>query len=137
MTAPLRVLIADDDESVRALCASVLMRSGFAVDAATDGRDALQKIEENDYSAVLLDLGMPFLHGATVASMVLQKKPEMMRRLIVITGAADVAIDPLFANAGAILHKPLTVDSLRAVVESCATATPVPDLNLGDETLRL
>src|SRR2546423_15123393 len=82
MTSLPRILVADDDESVRALCVSALMRSGYAIDAATNGREALEQIENNDYDAILLDLTLPYVHGSTVAPLLGQKKPEMLQRLL-------------------------------------------------------
>jgi CheY-like chemotaxis protein len=111
-----RILVADDDESVRALCVSALMRSGYLIDAATNGREAIEQIENNDYDAILLDLTMPYVHGSTVAALLRQKKPEMMQRLIVISGAPESVVDPLFAQAGAVLRKPITIEMLRSVV---------------------
>ena len=103
-----------------ALCASSLARAGYAVDTASNGREALEKIDQNNYAAVLLDLGMPYIHGATVLSMIGKTKPQMLRRTAVITGAPDAAIDPLYGTVGAVLRKPLTLDSLTTIVRHCA-----------------
>ena len=112
-----RVLIADDDEHVRALCVSALMRNGYEVEAASNGREALGKIDTHDYHAVLLDLGMPYVHGATLLSIIGQTKPSMLRRVLVMTGAPDGAVDPLIGVVGAILRKPLTIDDVMRVVD--------------------
>src|SRR6266852_1881409 len=50
-------------------------REGYVVDCASDGREALASIEANDYHAILLDLGMPYVHGSTLLSIVQQTKP--------------------------------------------------------------
>ena len=112
-----RVLIADDDPDVRVLCTTALSRAGYEVEAAADGRDALLKVEHNTYHAVLLDLSMPYVHGATLLSILGQTKPEMLRRVLVITGATEAAIDPIIGVVGAVLRKPLSVDTLIQVVD--------------------
>jgi CheY-like chemotaxis protein len=124
------VLIADDDPDVRALCTTALTRAGYQVEVAADGRDALTMLDHNDYHAVLLDLSMPFVHGATLLSILGQTKPEMLRRVLVITGASDAAIDPMIGVVGAILRKPLTIEALTRVVDQTGIGDPF------DETAR-
>ena len=109
------------------------MRAGYLIDAATNGREAIEQIEQNDYDAILLDLGLPYVHGSTVAAVVGQKKPEMMRRVVVISGAPDEALDGLSNDVGVVLRKPLSIDELRAAVDACTGGA----LPVGDETLRL
>ena len=105
------------------------MRSGYAIDAATNGREAMELFEANDYDAILLDLFMPFMHGSTVVSLIGQKRPDMLRRVIVVSGARDEVLEPLFANTGAILHKPITVEILRSVVRE--VTKPVAEDDIG------
>ena len=128
-TTKRRVLVADDDDSVRTLCVITLRREGYVVDSATDGRETLAMIETTDYHAVLLDLGMPYVHGSTLLSIISQTKPNMLRRVLVMTGAPDGAVDPLIGMVGAIIHKPVEIDRLVRVVDQAG-------LNVGDETLR-
>jgi DNA-binding NtrC family response regulator len=119
-----RVLIADDDEDVRSLCTTALSRAGYDVEAAADGRDALAKVEHNDYHAVLLDLSMPYVHGATLLSILGQTKPEMLRRVLVITGATDATVDPMIGVVGAILRKPLSIETVTRVVDQTGISNP-------------
>lgn len=112
-----RVLVADDDDSVRTLCVTALRREGYHVESASDGRAALSQLDQNDYHAVVLDLGMPHIHGATVLSVLTQTKPEMLRRVAVLTGAPEGAIAPLVGSVGAILRKPVDLDVLVRVID--------------------
>ncbi len=117
-----RVLVADDDDCVRTLCVTALRREGYHVDSATNGREALQKLDLNDYHAVVLDLSMPFVHGSPLLSIITQTKPLMARRVMVMTGAPDAAVEPLIGVAGAILRKPLDIETLCRVVDQAGTA---------------
>lgn len=117
-----RVLVADDDDCVRTLCVTALRREGYHVDSATNGREALQKLDLHDYHAVLLDLSMPFVHGSTLLSIITQTKPLMARRVMVMTGAPDAAVEPLIGVAGAILRKPLDIETLCRLVDQAGTA---------------
>lgn len=123
-----RVLVADDDPHVRTLCVTALRREGYLVDSVVDGREALNRIEATNYHAVLLDLGMPYVHGSTLLSIISQTKPEMLRRVLVMTGAPDGAVDPLIGVAGAILRKPVEIDLLTRAVDQAG--------NTFDDTMR-
>ncbi len=115
-----QVLCADDDPNVRALCAAALRRAGYAVDEAVDGREAREKLEQKQYSAVLLDLSMPYLHGTTLLSMLHREKPDVMRRVIVVTGVPDAAIAEI-QHVASVLRKPLAIDVVvRAVLDCCS-----------------
>lgn len=116
-----RVLVADDDDCVRTLCVTALRREGYHVESAADGRAALAQLDRNDYHAVVLDLGMPHIHGATVLSVLTQTKPEMLRRVAVLTGAPEGAIAPLIGSVGAILRKPVDLEVLMRVVDQAGS----------------
>lgn len=117
----LRVLCADDDPDVRALCVAALERAGYAVDEASDGRDAREKLERIRYAAVLLDLGMPYLHGATLISILQRERPELLRRIVVMTGMSDAVVADVQALVASVLHKPLTLERILGAVSDCCS----------------
>ncbi|MCB1087572.1 MAG: response regulator [Verrucomicrobiae bacterium] len=85
-----RVLIVDDDAVSARLVTAVLSASGFLVDAALDGRQALPKIEEFDPDVVLLDLMMPGRDGFELCRLI-RVNPKMIRiSVIIITGVLDL-----------------------------------------------
>jgi DNA-binding NtrC family response regulator len=116
------VLCVDDDSDIRAFCAAALSRHGFEIDEATNGRDALEKVKKNDYAAVLLDLSMPGLHGSTVLSVLQQQQPEVLNRVVVVTGVPDEAIADLYGSVHALLRKPINLRILVDIVKRCAAA---------------
>ena len=113
------VLVADDDEDVRVLCTTALKRAGYAVDIAANGREAREKLEHNKYSAVLLDMGMPYLHGATLISILQREEPEMLRRVIIVTGMSDQVLVDVGPRVAAVLRKPLNLDMIVSAVRDC------------------
>jgi two-component system chemotaxis response regulator CheY len=113
------VLCADDDDAVRELCAIALKRAGYDVDEAVNGREAREKLERNKYSAVLLDMNMPYLHGATLLSLLQRQEPDMLRRVIVVTGMADAVLVDVQPLVAAVLRKPLTIDQIVGAVSDC------------------
>ena len=119
------ILCADDDDSVRALCAAVLARAGFRTDTARNGREALERIHEQEYAAILLDLDMPYVHGATVLALLAREQPRILRRLIIMTALPSVATNDFEGSVGATLRKPVRNDELVAAVRSCCEAPDV------------
>ncbi len=124
-----RVLVADDDDCVRTLCVTALRREGYHVESVSDGREALKRLDSADYHAVILDLGMPHVHGATVLSVITQTKPEMLRRIIVLTGAPEAVIEPIIGLVGGVLRKPAELEMLTRYVEQSGS--------IADDTTRL
>lgn len=113
------VLCADDDESVRRLCTAALVRAGFNVEQASNGREALARLRARRYDAILLDLVMPGLHGATVLAVLLRDQPDVLSRVIVISAAPDAALTDAYGLVGAVLRKPVKLDALVDVVRGC------------------
>ena len=61
-----RVLVADDDPAIQALLARVFTRRGYEVLSASDGADAIQKLEQSSFDLLVLDLMMPRVDGVGV-----------------------------------------------------------------------
>jgi DNA-binding response OmpR family regulator len=133
-----RVLCADDDPAVRDLCSVALTKAGFVTDTAANGREVLEKLQDNEYAAVLLDLSMPSVHGATVLSLVQREKPQILRRIIVVTGMPDAVVDGVRHQVAAVLRKPVSLDELLAEVNNCSSRHPKtrPD-GPGESTVRI
>jgi two-component system cell cycle sensor histidine kinase/response regulator CckA len=87
-----RLFVVDDEPSIRAAISRFLTRRGWEVEEAEDGRvalDILLQSEPNRYDVVLCDLRMPHLSGAELHRELLEKRPDLVQRLIFSSG--DVA----------------------------------------------
>ena len=84
-----RILIVDDDEVVRWSYLRSLESISRNVEAASDGEEALQTMEQNPFDVVLLDLRMPGEDGLSVLRTIKQKWPES--EVVIITGYPTVA----------------------------------------------
>jgi CheY-like chemotaxis protein len=114
-----RVLIVDDDASIRALLGSVLRRRDLIVDEAHDGVEALNLLKENSYSVVLLDLLMPKLDGFGVIKDIGSAISTPV--VLVITGADRALIrqlDPQKIHG--VVNKPFDAEDLATLVVACA-----------------
>jgi len=61
-----KILVVDDEEDIRSLTGRVLSSEGYIVTVANDGVEALERMKENDYDLVILDVMMPNKHGLDV-----------------------------------------------------------------------
>ena len=80
-----RVLVVEDDETVRQTVAQLLEREGYEVSSATDGFDALLHLEHDIPDVIVSDLNMPQMSGFELLSVVRQRFPEI---LVVASSAA-------------------------------------------------
>ena len=118
------VLVVDDDLALRGLFKNLLSRQGFAVDAATDGRDAFDHIEQHCYSVILLDLMMPNVNGFELLDRLERESPALLSRVIVMTGASHRATSSLdVSKVWGLIRKPFDINDLVKSTMACARAT--------------
>ena len=114
-----RVLVVDDDESIRGMLASVFRRKSLTVDVASGGEAAMLLLREHSYAVVLLDLLMPDLDGFAVLD-AMKTEPIAPPVVLVITGADKVIVDRLDAQRiHGVIRKPFDPEEIGAVVEAC------------------
>ena len=125
MQAPRHVLVVDDERDVQALVRLVLERQGYDVDAASDGREALAKIEARRPDLVLLDLMMPVMNGWQFRAKQLQD-PALAEIPVIVMSASDDEDVPAVArcvvDTRALYHgeRKLGLGSSAAATGSCA-----------------
>jgi two-component system, cell cycle sensor histidine kinase and response regulator CckA len=120
--ATARILVADDEEGVRAIVACVLNRQGYAVTQAEDGQAALELLEagREDYDMVILDVDMPRLNGYQTYQRIRASRPELP--VLFISGAPDALVWDLLAAANLPrLTKPFSIASLVGRVRGLLT----------------
>jgi CheY-like chemotaxis protein len=84
---PFRILVADDDASIRNVCSALLLSSGYLVDTAQDGFSALLSIKDAVPNLVLSDLNMPHMSGFELLSVLRRRFPQIM--VIAMSGAYE------------------------------------------------
>lgn len=114
------ILVVDDEPTIRALVAKIVERAGFQADVARDGADAIQKLEKNRYSVLIVDLMMPIMDGYAVVEWV--KHNANPKPAIIVVSAADSAalrrFDPTVVHS--IIRKPFDVDMLGDMITAAA-----------------
>ena len=119
MTRSLRVLVVDDDAGIRVLITRILTRNGCVVDAVRDGAEAIEKILENDYDVITLDLMMPRVDGFGVVKYLTEHFPDTLDRVIVLTAYGSSAVDKVCPPVVRFLEKPFDVQRLLEEAIAC------------------
>lgn len=120
---PNRILIADDEDSIRELLSRALSEKGYAVEMAKDGVEALERVERQQYSLVLLDIWMPRMNGLEVLSK-LHARPSPPR-VIVMTAdnTPETLLHAVREEAYHCVPKPFSLHSMTDLVERVLTSS--------------
>jgi CheY-like chemotaxis protein len=100
--APLRILVVDDDETVRDIVCDVLTELGYAAEPARDGADALDRFRPGRYRLVVTDLAMPTMNGFQLAHRLRALEPAIP----ILVFSAATATGPLAAFGITLIRKP-------------------------------
>ncbi|HEX6096244.1 MAG TPA: response regulator [Thermoanaerobaculia bacterium] len=119
-TRPPRVLVADDEETIRRLVVHVLRRQGFDAVEATDGQHAIERLDAEAFDVLVLDLMMPRVDGFGVVNHLIETQPEMMERTVVITAFPRTAARERLHHLCGILSKPFETSELIQLVQERA-----------------
>ena len=119
-----RILIAEDEEALRALCARGLTTDGHEVVSACDGSEALEMLtrDQGRFDLLLTDVRMPIMDGIALALSSARDFPKLT--ILMMTGYADQR--ERAHNLEALIHdvitKPFTLTALRTAVNGALAA---------------
>jgi DNA-binding response OmpR family regulator len=116
---PHRALIVEDDPAIRRLVEKLLTRSKVEIDAANDGRTAIEKLRHNRYSVIVLDLMVPEVNGFEVIEFV--KRAKIKTPVAVVSAVSQQALTNLDLDiVKLVISKPFDVDEFtKAVIQLC------------------
>ena len=105
-----RIIIIDDDESIRKILATILEEEGYEVDTANTGKEAIQKTNERVYNLALIDMRLPDIEGIDLLLKIKDTTPRM--RKIIITGYPTIqnAMEAVNRQADAFILKPFDME---------------------------
>ena len=117
MDKHVRILVVDDDESIRNTMKAILEDEGYIVDLAATGREAIKRTEETIYNVALIDIRLPDLEGVELLKLMKDSVPRI--RKIMVTGYPSMqnAVAALNNNADGYLTKPVDIEKLLNTVK--------------------
>jgi DNA-binding NtrC family response regulator len=112
-----RILIIDDDESIRKILSTILQEEGYAVETAENGREAIDKSNVKVYNLALIDVRLPDIEGVALLSMLKETVPRM--RKIIITGFPSIqnAIEAVNNKADGYMLKPFEIGKILETIK--------------------
>jgi len=108
-----RILVVDDEKEIRTFLAMALNKLGdYRVELAEDGKEALQRIEKEEFDLVLTDLKMPEMDGLQLIDQIVKTKPEILTVLMTANGSIDSALEAIKLGASDYITKPLNIEEM-------------------------
>ena len=107
-----RILVVDDDESIRKTLAIILGEQGYQVDTVENGKEAIAKSNARFYNLALIDIRLPDMEGTELLTRMRDATPRM--RKIIITGYPTIpnAIEAVNRRADGYVLKPFKMDKV-------------------------
>jgi len=116
----MKILIADDDPTLRSELAELLRADGHDVTMASDGGEALEQLEADAFEIALLDLVMPRATGLEILHRLQVVRPDTAVVMITGHGSVDVAVEAMKGGAVDFVVKPFEIESLQRILQSIA-----------------
>jgi len=120
-----RILVADDEESMRWILSKALKKKGFAVDLAKDGEEAMLLLRANSYDLAILDIKMPGMTGLELLDRVRELKSDLL--VVIMTAEASMknAVEAMKRGAYDYITKPFDLDVIDAIIEKVTKAREI------------
>ena len=112
-----RVLVVDDEESIRSILSRKLETEGYFCVTASDGREAMEKASQHEFDLVLTDIKMPGMSGIEVLSHIIAEHPDTCVIMITAVSDAQTAVDAMKTGAYDYVTKPFDLEALGMRVE--------------------
>ena len=119
-----RLLIADDDNEIRELLEFDLSHSGYEVDSAKDGEEALQKALTGNYDLILLDVMMPKMNGFDVCKNIRRTKSEIPILMLTAKGTITDKTEGFDMGADDYIVKPFDIQEVLLRVRALVRRSP-------------
>ncbi len=113
-----RILIVDDDPSIRKVLAAILAEKGYNVETADTGKKGIAKSKTKFYNLALIDIRLPDMEGTRLLTQMNRTEPKTAK--VIITGYPSLqnAVEALNNGADAYIIKPLDIDHALFVIEN-------------------
>src|SRR5579883_1860699 len=113
-----RILIIDDEASIRESLETLLSLEGYAVETAPDGEAGLDQIDRFGYDLVLLDFALPGKNGLEVLQLIRERNPDLPVIMITAYGTVDNVVEAIRTGAQNFVQKPWDNEKLLADIRS-------------------
>jgi DNA-binding NtrC family response regulator len=122
-----RILIVDDEPSIRHIVKQVLLDESYRAEAAGTAMEALEKLRDAPFDLAIVDLLLPGVNGLELAEAIRMLDPGTP--VILITAYGSTAFESVASHPAILhyIHKPFSLDRLLSLVRECVPPQPTPD----------
>lgn len=113
-----RILVVDDEESLREVLTIMLHREGYKVDAASDGGQALARLKDQHYDLIISDIKMPRISGFELLKHVRDTAPDTVMIMITAFSSTEEAVEAMKQGAYDYITKPFKNEEIRLIVRN-------------------
>ncbi len=118
MKVKAKILVVDDDNSIRRTLRDILQFERYEVDEAADGVEAIVKIKRNDFDAIIMDIKMPKMDGMDAMDRIQALKPDTPIIMISGHGNIDTAVEAVKKGAFDFIQKPPDLNRLLITIRN-------------------
>ncbi|MFO7576278.1 MAG: nitrogen regulation protein NR(I) [Pelovirga sp.] len=122
-----RILVADDEESIRWVLSKALKKQGYVVDLAEDGTRARELVQKNHYDLAILDIKMPGLSGLELLKFIRDEHPGVLVIIMTAEATMEHAVAAMKNGAYDYLTKPFDLTALDAIILKATKAAAVTE----------
>ena len=116
----LKILIIDDEDSIRLSLASILELEGYEVKTAEDGFKAIELVKEESFDIVFSDIRMPGMSGNDAFKEIKKIRPNIVGVMMTAYAMSDLILDALNSGAFTCISKPFEIDTVLATIKDVA-----------------
>ncbi|WP_312563604.1 sigma 54-interacting transcriptional regulator [Anaerospora sp.] len=117
-----KILIVDDEESVRAMLGLILCKEGYEVSEADDGVKGLEIAERDRPDVIIMDIRMPKMDGMTAFRAIKQRQLSAVVILMTAFGTVDAAVEAMKAGAYDYIIKPFNIEEVKILIRRAVEA---------------
>src|SRR5262245_36278049 len=104
-----KILVVDDEQSMRDLLEIMLKREGYSVETSESGESALKRLEKRSFDAVITDIAMPGMSGVDLLSKINQRSHGTAVIMMTAHGSTESAVEAMKLGAADYLTKPFQI----------------------------
>lgn len=112
-----KILVVDDEESVRVILKQILEKGGFEVDVASDGEDAMLKLKGGPFDMLVSDINMPRMDGVALLKKSKEAYPKMPVIFITAYGKDKVIMEAMKTGLSNYIEKPFKMDDVTRTIK--------------------
>ncbi len=113
-----KILVVDDENSLREMLSILLQREGYLVDQAEDGATAFEKVQENSYDLIISDIQMPKMTGIELLRQLRGQGNNVTVMMITAFSSTEEAVEAMKLGAYDYITKPFKNDEIRLVIKN-------------------